>query len=190
MTIIENNDKNIIYELDKKDKTVDWFLNVYQESDIYGKLVFMDEKMLLRILNSRKCFVEQLEAIPCENSMDQTIKIRWCTQDSPIMKAEICVHGPNQVYIDSSDGFMNYNIKADDRNWIYFKDVKFVSEYEGSYEDRILGEFEYGRKRNEDDKFVFLVYNYQEKARLKEQQEEIMQLNSIEFWEWINISSV
>lgn len=178
MIIIEDNDERIIYELDRKDRPFDWFLNIYKGSKIDGKLVFMDVKMLLRILNSRKCFIDKQKTIDCQDGMDQEFEVRWVELDNPIAKATICVHGPNKVYIDSSDGFANYNIRDDARNWIYFKDVSFVSQYKGSYESRMLEEFEYGKNISDDDQFIFLVYKYQQSLKLKKQHEEIMKLKN------------
>ena len=173
MKQIENNDEFVMLEFDGNDKPFKWFWDEYQNGELDGKLVTMDEGMLLRILNSRNCYILGYREVPCHGGIDQTIKIRWKGNNETTAEAEICVHGPNHIVLDTSDGFANYYIKMDDRSWIYFSDVRFVSEYEGSYESRILGEFEYGKNRTRDSQIVHLVYGYQEKLRLKNLQQTI-----------------
>ena len=62
----------------------------------------------------------------------------------------------------------------DDRNWIYISSIRFVSEFEGSYESRMLEEFEYAKNCKTDKQIVYLAYGHEEKLRLKKQQDEIL----------------
>ena len=180
MKTFEKNDHCVILGFDRKDRPFEWFLNVYQNGELDGKLVTMDEKMLLRILNSGKCFVLDYNAVDCDGGMDQTIKICWQGNNDTMAEAQICVHGPNRLVVDLSDGFVNYNIINDGRNWIYISTLKFISEYEGSYESRMLEEFEYAKNRTTDSQIVHMVYGYERSLMYKQREDEILNILKLE----------
>ena len=180
MKQIEKNDNCVILEFDRKDRPFEWFLNVYRNSELDGKLVNMEKKMLLRILNSGKCFILDYNAVDCGDGLDQSIKVRWQGNNDTMAEAEICVHGPNRLVLDTSDGFVNYNIINDGRNWIYISTLKFISEYEGSYESRMLEEFEYAKNRTTDSQIVHMVYGYERSLMYKQREDEILNILKLE----------
>ena len=157
-------DENFInYWFEDKEDVFGWFLNRYSGGEADGKLVVMDNTMLIKLLNSNSCKVVSMQTTPTPNNdaYDQRIVLCWDKQNFPLAFATINLHGQNSVVKDNE----RYRMATDAQDWVVFSHVDFEPDTKNKYDE----EFSYANNMAEDKQIVCLSYapeNYLEKVLL------------------------
>ena len=153
---ISEDNNSIVFELDQDDNIFGWLLNSYMGSKIEGKLVTMDEKMLLNIMNSRSCEVDRNDLTHSEEGVNQKIRVFWNSEGKPIVRADICLEGSNPVVYR----WPHFAMEGKGENRIYFSDVEF------SHSIKNAKNFVYAKNKTNDLQVVHIKYAPQKKLEL------------------------
>ena len=143
---------NGTFILDQDDNVFSWFLKDYMGSDAEGKIVTMDESMLLSIMNNRNCEVDSIQNTPYAFGTHQNIELYWRSGGRIFASAKIGLHGQSPV---AFSGY-RFGMIGSGKNFIYFEDVRFHSLKESK-------NFVYGKNQLIDPDMVHLKYAAQKK---------------------------